>query len=75
MTAAFMIEDGKITAPLRDCNLIGNGPEVLQRVDAVATRLLDDARARVARTGRACRSGTGQATMRLTGVTIGGAAA
>jgi len=26
MTAAFMIEDGKITAPLRDCNLIGNGP-------------------------------------------------
>ena len=36
MTAAFLIEDGKITAPLRDCNLIGNGPDVLQRVDAVA---------------------------------------
>jgi len=37
MTAAFMIEDGKITAPLRDCNLIGNGPDVLQRSTPVAS--------------------------------------
>ena len=36
-TEAYLIEDGRITEPLRDANLIGNGPEVLQRIDAVAT--------------------------------------
>ena len=35
MTEAYLIEDGKITEPLRDANLIGNGPEVLKRIDAV----------------------------------------
>jgi len=34
---AYLIEDGVITEPLRDANLIGNGPEILQRIDAVAT--------------------------------------
>ena len=33
---AYLIEDGRITEPLRDANLIGNGPEVLRRIDAVA---------------------------------------
>ena len=36
-TEAYLIEDGRITEPLRDANLIGNGPEVLRRIDAVAT--------------------------------------
>ena len=35
-TEAYLIEDGRITEPLRDANLIGNGPEVLRRIDAVA---------------------------------------
>ena len=35
-TEAYLIEDGQITEPLRDANLIGNGPEVLRRIDAVA---------------------------------------
>jgi TldD protein len=69
MTAAFMIEDGKITSPLRDCNLIGNGPEVLQRVDAVAT----DFSMTPGTCGKDGQSVPVQATMRLTGVTIGGA--
>jgi TldD protein len=74
MTAAFMIEDGKITAPLRDCNLIGNGPDVLQRVDAVATDF-SMAPGTCGKNGQSVPVGCGQATMRLTGVTIGGAAA
>ena len=43
MTAAFMIEDGKITAPLRDCNLIGNGPGRLAARRRRGDGLLDDA--------------------------------
>jgi TldD protein len=74
MTAAFMIEDGKITSPLRDCNLIGNGPDVLQRVDAVATDF-SMTPGTCGKNGQSVPVGTGQATMRLTGVTIGGAAA
>jgi TldD protein len=74
MTSAFLIEDGKITAPLRDCNLIGNGPEVLQRVDAVA-KDFSMTPGTCGKDGQSVPVGTGQATMRLTGVTIGGTAA
>ena len=35
MTEAYLIEDGEITEPLREGNLIGNGPEVLELIDAV----------------------------------------
>ena len=73
MTAAFMIEDGKITTPLRDCNLIGNGPEVLKRVDAVANDF-SMTPGTCGKDGQSVPVGTGQATMRLTGVTIGGTA-
>jgi len=73
MTAAFMIEDGQITAPLRDCNLIGNGPDILQRVDAVASDF-SMTPGTCGKDGQSVPVGTGQATMRLTGVTIGGAA-
>jgi TldD protein len=73
MTAAFLIENGEITAPLRDCNLIGNGPEVLQRVDAVATDF-SMTPGTCGKDGQQVPVGCGQATMRLTGVTIGGAA-
>jgi TldD protein len=73
MTAAFLIENGQITAPLRDCNLIGNGPEILQRVDAVANDF-SMTPGTCGKDGQSVPVGTGQATMRLTGVTIGGAA-
>ena len=35
MTEAYLIENGRITEPLRDANLIGNGPDVLAKIDAV----------------------------------------
>ncbi|MFI5036473.1 MAG: TldD/PmbA family protein [Acidimicrobiales bacterium] len=75
MTAAFLIEDGRITAPLRDCNLIGNGPEILTRVDAVANDVtFSMTPGTCGKDGQQVPVGTGQATMRLTGVTIGGTA-
>jgi TldD protein len=73
MTAAFMIENGRITAPLRDCNLIGNGPEVLARVDAVAGDF-SMTPGTCGKNGQSVPVGTGQATMRLSAVTIGGTA-
>lgn len=74
MTSAFLIENGKITAPLRDCNLIGNGPETLQRVDAVAADF-SMTPGTCGKDGQSVPVGTGQATMRLSSVTIGGTAA
>jgi TldD protein len=71
---AYLIEGGKITAPLRDANLIGNGPETLRRIDAVA----DDFAMMPGTCGKDGQSvpvGCGQATLRIGGITIGGTAA
>ena len=72
-TMAYLIEDGKITEPLRDANLIGNGPEILKRIDAVATDF-SMTPGTCGKDGQSVPVGCGQATMRLTGVTIGGTA-
>ncbi len=72
-TEAYLIEGGKITEPLRDANLIGNGPEILKRIDAVATDF-SMTPGTCGKDGQSVPVGCGQATMRLTGVTIGGTA-
>jgi TldD protein len=72
-TMAYLIEDGVITEPLRDANLIGNGPEILTRIDAVATDF-SMTPGTCGKDGQSVPVGCGQATMRLTGVTIGGTA-
>ena len=70
-TEAYLIEDGRITEPLRDANLIGNGPEVLRRIDAVATDFAMTP-GTCGKDGQSVPVGCGQATLRITGVTIGG---
>ena len=72
-TEAYLIEGGRITEPLRDANLIGNGPEILKRIDAVATDFAMTP-GTCGKDGQSVPVGCGQATMRLTGVTIGGTA-
>ncbi len=72
-TMAYLIEDGVITEPLRDANLIGNGPEILGRIDAVASDF-SMTPGTCGKDGQSVPVGCGQATMRLTGVTIGGTA-
>jgi TldD protein len=72
-TEAYLIEGGKITEPLRDANLIGNGPEILKRIDAVATDFAMTP-GTCGKDGQSVPVGCGQATLRLTGVTIGGTA-
>ncbi len=70
---AYLIENGRITEPLRDANLIGNGPEVLRRIDAVATDF-DMTPGTCGKDGQSVPVGCGQATLRITGVTLGGTA-
>ncbi len=72
-TEAYLIENGRITEPLRDANLIGNGPEILTRIDAVATDFAMTP-GTCGKDGQSVPVGCGQATLRLTGVTIGGTA-
>jgi TldD protein len=73
-TEAYLIEGGRITEPLRDANLIGNGPEVLRRIDAVGTDFAMTP-GTCGKDGQSVPVGCGQATLRITGVTIGGTAA
>ncbi len=56
MTEAYLIEDGVLTEPLRDANLIGNGPEVLRNIDVVGNDFAMGAAGHV-RQGRAGGSG------------------
>jgi TldD protein len=70
---AYLIEGGRITEPLRDANLIGNGPEVLRRIDAVANDFAMEP-GTCGKDGQSVPVGCGQPTLRITGVTIGGTA-
>jgi TldD protein len=70
---AYLIENGRITEPLRDTNLIGNGPEVLRRVDAVGSDFGMVA-GTCGKDGQSVPVGCGQPTLRVTAVTVGGTA-
>ena len=70
---AYLIENGRITEPLRDANLIGNGPEVLRRIDAVANDFAMGP-GTCGKDGQSVPVGCGQPTLRVTAVTIGGTA-
>jgi TldD protein len=73
MTEAYLIEDGHVTSPLRDANLIGNGPQVLRQIDAVASDF-DMMPGTCGKDGQSVPVGCGQPTVRITGVTVGGTA-
>ena len=73
MTEAYLIEDGEITDPIREANLIGNGPDVMSRIDALADDF-DMSPGTCGKDGQSVPVGCGQPTLRVTGVTIGGTA-
>jgi len=75
LTESYLIEDGKLTAPLKGVNLIGNGPDVLREVTMLGHDVeVSDGIWTCGKDGQSVPVGCGQATMRLTGVTIGGTA-
>jgi TldD protein len=75
MTEAYLIEDGKLTEPLRDANLIGNGPEVLRNIDVVGNDFAMGAPGMCGKDGQGVPVGDGQPTLRVTALTVGGTAA
>jgi TldD protein len=73
MTEAYLIENGRITEPLRNANLIGNGPDVLSKIDAIGNDF-DMSPGTCGKDGQSVPVGCGQPTLRVTGITIGGTA-
>jgi TldD protein len=74
MTEAYLIEDGKITEPIREGNLIGNGPEVLATIDAVGNDFAMGSPGTCGKDGQGVPVGDGIPTMRVPALTIGGTA-
>ncbi len=74
ITEAYMIENGEITDPIRSANLIGNGPEVLQLIDAVGNDF-DTWAGTCGKDGQGVPVSSGQPTLRVGAITIGGTAA
>jgi TldD protein len=73
---AYLIEDGKVTRPVKGATLIGNGPDVLTRVAMVGNDLaLDSGIGTCGKDGQSVPVGVGLPTIRIDGITVGGTAA
>jgi TldD protein len=70
---AYMIEDGKITRPVKGATLIGNGPDVLTRISMIGNDMaLDPGVGTCGKEGQSVPVGVGQPTVRIDGLTVGG---
>lgn len=73
---AYLIEDGKVTTPVRGATLIGHGPEVLTKVSMVGNDLeLDPGIGTCGKDGQSVPVGVGQPTLKIEELTVGGTAA
>jgi TldD protein len=72
---AYLIEDGKVTRPVKGATLIGNGPDVLTRVSMVGSDLkLDEGVGTCGKDGQSVPVGVGLPTIKIDGLTVGGTA-
>ncbi len=70
---AYLIENGKVTRPVKGATLIGNGPDVLTRVSMIGNDLaLDPGVGTCGKEGQSVPVGVGQPTVRIDGLTVGG---
>ncbi|MDD5228253.1 MAG: metalloprotease TldD [Methylococcales bacterium] len=70
---AYLIENGKITRPVKGATLIGNGPDVLTKVSMVGNDLeLDSGVGTCGKDGQSVPVGVGQPTLKVDGLTVGG---
>ena len=68
-----LVEDGRITRPVKGATLIGNGPDAMNRVSMVGNDLKLDAGVGVCgKEGQSVPVGVGQPTLRIDGLTVGG---
>ncbi len=75
MTEAYLIEDGEVTEPLREGNLVGNGPAVLAAIDAIGNDFAMGSPGTCGKDGQGVPVGDGQPTLRVPALTVGGTAA
>ena len=75
MTEAYLIENGEITDPIREGNLIGNGPQVLKDIDLLGNDFAMGMPGTCGKDGQGVPVGDGQPTLRVKALTIGGTAA
>jgi TldD protein len=72
-TEAYLIEDGRVTRPVKGATLIGNGPEVMTRISMVGDDLaLDGGVGVCGKDGQSVPVGVGQPTVKIDQVTVGG---
>ena len=72
-TEAYLIEDGRITRPVKGATLIGNGPEAMTRVSMVGRDLaLDEGVGVCGKDGQSVPVGVGQPTLKIDAMTVGG---
>ncbi|HAF01287.1 MAG TPA: metalloprotease TldD, partial [Methylophilaceae bacterium] len=70
---AYMIENGKITYPVKGATLIGNGPDVLTKVSMIGNDMsLDSGVGTCGKEGQSVPVGVGQPTLKIEGLTVGG---
>lgn len=70
---AYLIEKGKITTPVKGATLIGNGPEVMQRISMIGNDLaLDSGVGICGKDGQSVPVGVGQPTLKIDALTVGG---
>ena len=73
---AYLIEDGRITTPVKGATLIGNGPEAMTRIGMIGNDLaLDEGVGVCGKDGQSVPVGVGQPTLRIDAMTVGGTAA
>jgi TldD protein len=72
---AYLIEDGRITRPVKGATLIGSGPDVLNRVSMIGNDLaLDEGVGVCGKDGQSVPVGVGQPTLKIDAMTVGGTA-
>jgi TldD protein len=75
LSESYLIEDGKLTAPLKDVNLIGNGPEALSKVVMLGNDLkVSDGIWTCGKDGQSVPVGVGCPTIKISAMTVGGTA-
>jgi TldD protein len=73
LTESYLVEDGKITAPLKGVNLIGNGPEVLRKVTMLGNDVeVSDGIWTCGKDGQSVPVGVGCPTIKISSITVGG---
>jgi TldD protein len=73
LTESYLIEDGKLTAPLKGVNLIGNGPDVLRKVTMLGNDVeISDGVWTCGKDGQSVPVGVGSPTLKISAITVGG---